>query len=211
MAAEAVDEKRYLIKMDAVRACISELRSQRIHPFFPAYLHLRQQAARQGRLADVAPNWNALGTLLEVPGGPLGRPYFRPFWAGPATAGQEWLNPNLAGSYAPSSIRQLPRKVIDISPDGKFSLRENHWELARRHLTDEKPVPLLALAGFFFRDFAFLSENTPKPADLMQVFLNEFGYRSPADDVEVDHLYDRVWSAHDDNPWFAAVEEAAAE
>jgi len=206
-AATIDNEGPYVIRVEVVRECIAVLREQRIHSFFPAYLHLRRQAAARDRLTDLTPNWNELGTLLEVPGGPFGRPYFRPFWPGPAQAGQEWLNPNLAGSYAPSSIRELPRRVIDIQ-GGKFSLRPRHWELAREHLADNRPVPVLALAGFFLRDFGLVKRETPSLAELIAIFRQEFGYRDGIDNEEFDYLYDQEWQGSS-KQWFEPFHQAA--
>lgn len=194
----------YVLTLDAVQYCVDALQQRRIHPWFAAYLHLRQQSARQGTQTEIAPDWNELGAYLEVPGGPYGQPYFRPFWNGPANAGQNWLNPNLAGSYAPSSLRAVPKRVIDVVGQ-RFVLRDRHWELARTFLTDDKQVPLLALAVFFLRDFGFRSQEVPEPKDVSRLFLDDFGYQLPNDEEEVAHLYDLTWKGADGS-WFEVFE-----
>jgi hypothetical protein len=196
------DETGYLIRVPAVRASITRLLEQRIHPIFPAYLHLRQQSARQGSLTAIRPTWTELGDLLRVPGGPVGKPHYRPFWNRRSEAGQAWLGPNLAGSYSPSSLRTTkPARVLDTNPDGSYVLRDRHWELAGENLTDGERVPALALASYLLRNYAILSESDPTRDDLVNLFLGFFGYQSPADDEEVAYLYDRDWHGPDD-AWF---------
>jgi hypothetical protein len=192
----------FVLTIDAVKESIAELNSRSIHPFFPAYLHLRQQSAVQGTTDAIRPNWNELGELLEVPGGPYGKPFYRPFWSGPSNAGQEWLNRNLAGSYAPSSIRTVPRKVIDINSDGSFRLLERHWDLALEYLANGVKLPVVALAGFFFRDFGFLAAEPPGPADLVQEFFGTFGYELRPNTEEMEHLYSDGWIGNEDLAWF---------
>lgn len=207
MAEQGEIEQVLVLSVEAVRASIDVLQDpeRRIHPFFPAYLHLRQQAALQGTLTSIRPAWSDLGELLDVPGGPYGRPYFRPFWDQRREGGQEWLNPNLAGSYSPSSIRAVPRKVIDVNDDGTFVLKESHWELARLHLAAGQQVPALALAGFFFRNDGFATNPaTPPPTadDLVLEFRRTFGYTSAEDD-EFNHLFTTDWPGTPP-PWFEA-------
>jgi len=138
--------------------------------------------------------------FLRVPGGPPGKPNFRPFWNQTRDAGQDWLNANLAGSYAPSSLRSLPRRVVDIG-DGGFSLKEDHWQLARQHLLYDDRVPAVALCAFLYRDFGFTTDGiSPAPAALIDIFRMDFGYRLDSDDIEFEHLYDANVPARED--WF---------
>lgn len=193
----------YVVTLEAVRASIAALRTRLVHPYFPAYLHLRRQAAKQGTQKAIRPKWSELGRFLEVPGGP--QPHYRPFWAERADAGQEWLNRNLAGSFAPSSLRDVPRRVVDTDGDRRFLLRERHWERARQHLAYGQRIPVLALAGYFLRNHALLAPSTPGRDDLVRVFLTEFGYRSPEDDDEVAHLYQQEWRGPE--RWFEEFDD----
>ena len=70
---------------------------------------------------------------------------------GPADdVGRYWLNPNIVGSYAPSSIRGIPRKVID-SDGSEFILRPNHAQLARTYLLYNDTLSSLAFAALCLR------------------------------------------------------------
>jgi hypothetical protein len=186
----------------AVRRSIEDLRTRSIHPFFVAYLYLRQRAAAQGATSGLRPRWKAeLGPYLEVDGAPATRPYYRPFWDGVGEAGQEWLNGNLAGSFAGSSLRagSSPMLVVDYDPVTRtFALREQHWELALRHLLRGRPVPAESLAAFLLRDFALDTDGDDPPTadDLVALFGQEFGYRDDAARVEFKRLYERTEAAN---------------
>ena len=201
MVGGQADTETYVLTIEAVRASIDLLQEQHIHPFFPAYLHLRQQGVKYEEEGFITPNWSELGELLEVPGGPAGRPYFRPFWTQRREAGQEWLNRNLAGSYAPSSIRNVPRKVIRLNSDGTFGLLPNHWVLARKHLADDRKIPVVALAGFFLRNYGFRATDPPELRDLIEEFARTFRYDQDIHDDEFHHLYTATWS-RPDIAWF---------
>ncbi len=194
----------WVLKRGAVRDCIAHLRAQSIHPFFPAYLHIRRTAAAQGKLAGIRPDWDELGRFFEVAGAPSTHPYFRPFTTAQGESDQEWLNPNIAGSFAPSSLRagQPPLRVVEVGTGrGQFNLRANHWELAREHLLDGKRVPLAPLAGFFLRDYAFENyDPAPGNDDLGVAFVEVFGYNDSTGQTEFDHLYDTAIEATED--WF---------
>jgi hypothetical protein len=140
----------------------------------------------------MVPNWSDLGKLLEVPGGPPGKPYLRPFWRGERNAGQEWLNDNLAGSFSPSSLRVVLGRVVTTDAERRYSLRPKHWELASEHLLFNEPMPVLALAGFMLRDYGLVAESPPSSSDLVAAFRGEYGYRE-RDEVEFASLYDTAW------------------
>ncbi len=179
MATEVEAPEVYVLTLEAVRWAIQELQSQPIHPFFLAYLHLRQRAAEQGSTEEIQPQWEQIGQYLRVPGGPPGKPYYRPFVS---TKGSDparfWLNQNLAGSYAPSSLRSLPRKVVGIEGN-HFSLLPNHAQAAKEHLLKEIRVSAVALAAYFYRDFGFtVADREPTPADLVEVLRQDFLFGS---------------------------------
>lgn len=192
-------EATYVLTNPVVQWGVQELQRHRLHPFLPAYLILRRQAAREGSLTDLRPRWEELEVFFRVEGGPPGKPYFRPFWHLARDAGQEWLNPNLAGSYAPSSLRTVPLSVVTTS-GSLFSLKPRHWELARDALTYSKRIPAIALCLFLYRDFGFISDaGEPAPEALVALFRDDFGYGGD-DDAEFHHLYDVALPALTD--WF---------
>jgi len=195
-------ETIYVVPVRRVRECIDKLLSRDTHPYFVAYLYLRSLAGRKGSIAGLRPEWTELGKLLAVPGGPPRKPYLRPFWMGERKAGQEWLNENLAGSFAPSSLREVPSRVVETDARGRFNLRPNHDELARTHLLFDAPLPALAVAGFMFRDFGFVALSHPGPEELVEVFRHEYGYDEQS---EFDQLYETSWSGQA-GPWFEPAE-----
>jgi hypothetical protein len=180
MTAPDTREATYVVRPDVVRWSIGRLSAQRIHPFFLAYLHLRARSVELGRTFDIRPNWNSLGEYLKVPGGPPRKPYYRPLWPlETLESPRYWLNENLAGSFAPSSLRATePRKVIETQ--GKsFSLRPNHAELAYQYLLYGKRVPAIAIAAFWFRDFGFVGRaEEPRSPLLIGAFMQHFRFDS---------------------------------
>lgn len=194
------DEQRLAVVPTAtVRECIDRLQRQQVHQFFPMYLHLRRQAALQGTTQGIAANLDDLAEFLRVPGGPYRKPYLRPFWTGQRAARQEWLNENLAGSYAPSSLREVPRRVIEVV-GGRYNLPKGHWNLAKEHLLAGERIPLRALAGFYLRNYGFVVTGIPTSAELGMVFLEVFGYTWQPDDDEVETLFDPIWDSA--KAWF---------
>ncbi|MCQ4334932.1 hypothetical protein KM295_15885 [Natronomonas sp. F2-12] len=82
-------------------------------------------------------------------------------------------------------------EVENTNNQNKASLRDQHWEKAREHLTGADKVPVTAVAGFLYRDFALEYDFMPDGEDLVNVFRDEFGYDSddPDERAEFDHLY----------------------
>jgi hypothetical protein len=186
----AASDNEFVLRVPVVQQCIDVLLSRDTHQFFPAYLHLRRRASATGSTEALSPDWAEVHTWLNVPGGPYGKPNLRPFWHGKRLAGQEWMGKNLAGSYSPSSLRQAPKEVVEIDAEGRYALRPQHWELARKFLLSDETLPVLALAGFLFRNFAIVSDEPLSPQSLVALFRGYFGYATPDDDPEFNYLYD---------------------
>lgn len=202
----AVEQRQdfQVLTLEAVRWSLDALKEASVHPFFLAYLHLRKQAAEQGTTADLTPNWDELGTYLRVPGGPPNKPYYRPFWNGKETdPGRYWLNPNLAGSYAPSSLRIVPREIVDII-GGHFSLKPDHAQLARKNLLYDQPISAIAMAAFLYRDFGFAATGSLDPNDLEDELRADFHYS--LHDEEFDLLFSDVIPTSVDR-WFEPFTE----
>lgn len=171
----------YVLKLERVQRSIQDLRGRRIHPFFPAYLHLRSRAKTLARTTALDAEWRQLAPFLEVPGGPPGKPYFRPFWEGDSDLPKYWLNSNLAGSYAASSLRSGQPPMLVVAANGSnFDLREGHAQLALEHLLSRQPIPITPLATFLLRDFGFESVTPPEKTDLIEVFNETFAFDSLA-------------------------------
>ncbi|WP_124595715.1 hypothetical protein [Burkholderia stagnalis] len=154
------------------------------------------------------PNFRAFfDTFLAVPGGPIKKPYVLPFV--PQGQGKDdiWFNQNVAGSYAPSSIRtQSPmRQVCAFSGsrgDSEFSLIANHSEGAKTYMLFGGLVPADALSIFLYRDYSFRGES-PSGNDLIEIFRDEFGFRESIADENAQYkrLFDESGSSHRANPF----------
>lgn len=152
-------------------------------------------------------------TFLRPNGGPTDKPYMMIFTENDPSVHNRWFNPNLAGSYAPSSLRpEAPLlKVVDVegkARDTRYSLKARHWELARAHLAFTRRVPAIHLAVVLYRDFA-IEKDSATLEDVVTVFQHEFGYvlsgQSSATD-EFEHLYsvdDEILQSSD---WFEPLE-----
>lgn len=202
-----VTTETYVVPAGKVRASINKLLSRRTHAWFPAYLHVRREAATQGRMSEIEPNWNVLGNDLRMEGGPPGKVHLRPFWNEARNAYQEWMGPNLAGSYSPSSIRRAALEVITIDAAGLYGLRDHHWDLALQNLLGGERLSGVALAAFMLRDRGWRSSTAPTIDDLVRGFRYEFGY-GPDDDEEFDTLYELEWGSDPTEVWFEVLEEA---
>jgi hypothetical protein len=189
----------FVLETSVVRWGIEQLLARKIHTFFPAYLELRRRADGEAG-AIVVPEWGNLGRYLEVPGGPSKKPYFRPFWHQSRGTGQDWLNPNIAGSYSPSSIRTVPRNVIEVEGSG-YSLKDDHAALAVEHLLYDEPLPIYPLATFYYRNFGFTTDGPALPPDgLVNIFRADFRF----DTIEGVEEFDTLFSAGipERNDWF---------
>ncbi|HWT92535.1 MAG TPA: hypothetical protein VN238_06035 [Solirubrobacteraceae bacterium] len=199
------DPPVYVLTVDAVRWALGDLRERKIHTFFLAYLFLRKWSIEQETTTDIAPHWDELAEFIAVPGGPPDRPYYRPLWQGKANdPARYWMNRNIAGSYATSSLRagQPPMQVIGKA-GSHFVLRENHAALAVRHLLFGKPVPILAVATYLYRDFGIQTEDggTPEPSDLFALFMMEFHYDGPGD-ADLSPVFSGAGDSQPADAWF---------
>jgi hypothetical protein len=205
-----------VVRLEFVKTSIQELLSARIHPTFAAYLSLKRQSIRDGRTSGLRPDWSGFfGTFLRVLDGPYNKPWLRPFWDQQANAGQMWMNRNIAGSFAISSLRaQISPllEVIDTAQQGRralYSLRDHHWTLAREHLAGGKRIAAVQLAAFLYRDYAIVTKEPPSLKDLVDVFRHEFGYTSEtggsAGPVEFDHLYIDNSEKMSSSEWFEMI------
>ena len=177
-----------VVRPEVVNEAVAELIGGRIHEHFAGYLCMLRTATSAGTTRDLRPNFaEFFDTFLAVPNAPDGRPYLRPFnraGSGPSS----WNQANVAGSYAPSSIRAgMPfARVVEIQGQGNnalYSLRDGHAALALEHLAQGHPVPAVPLAAFLYRDFGFQVDGDPSAAHLVQIFRYEFGYQDDASTV----------------------------
>lgn len=169
-----------VIHKSVVARSLQRLRGQKTHPLFAGYFHLQQRAVELNRLTNLGPEFvKFYERFLLVKDHPIGTPYIKPFTDQRASDNNLWLNENVAGTYAPSSLRPGKpfRKVVEVTADRVYSLQSDHAQLALRHLLYNAPVSAEDLSVLLYRDFGFL-ENVRKIEDLVDCFAVDFGYAS---------------------------------
>lgn len=192
---DAQEQSWRTLRPSAVSKAIQTLWSSQIHNSFPAYLCLKLLSVRDGTTQGLRPNWREFFELyFEMPGGPDGRPYLRPFSDRHAVPEAMWLGRNVSGSFSPSSLRAGGpfSQVVDVTGSGvnsQYTLRDRHWELALTHLADGAPIPACSLATFLYRDYGFDPSIDPTAANLLKPFRNEFGYTGAQGELEFGRLY----------------------
>jgi hypothetical protein len=193
----------WVIRKRVVADAFLRLRNQSTHTLFPGYLHLQEQSGRLGRLVNLEPEFKAFyRRFFQVADAPLGTPYIKPFTESPSR-NNLWLNENVAGSYAPSSLRagQPFRKVVTLS-GSVYSLPPDHATRALEHLQFGRQTSVAELAAFLYRDYGF--EGELSIWDLIDIFAFEFGYCStPGGVVNSDFnlLYSRESAASWGKDW----------
>jgi hypothetical protein len=177
--AEAIDEPVYVFTKEAVRRSIRTLEATKIHEHFPGYLAIIRgvRLVASGEPVRMKHIRELHNRYLSVEGEQESHVYVRPF-ASRGTRGLEIFNPNVAGSYGASSIRARGKlsEVIEVEGEKEnaaYSLKEGHAALARQFLL-KRPVPIGALAAFFYRDYGFRL-NSPEVAKVIGIFREEFG------------------------------------
>ena len=176
-----------VLKVDVVRSAIAKLKAQRIHEIFPAYLYLRRSSKIEGSLTGLEPDWKKMAQKLSVPGGPANKDYYRPFASRQGkNQNKYWLNNNLAGSYAPSSLRRMGSFLLD-STGQEYELDPDHLDQALELCLYGQRVPAWAISCFYERNTGFhiKSKNNIKPA--IEVFRAEMKFE---DDKEFETLFD---------------------
>ncbi len=180
----------YILDVDIVRESFWDLVDLPIHRLFPGYLCLRQEAGMENRLDDLDFNYNDFfDKYFKMRSGK--KPYLVPFTVDDFEETELWFNKNVAGTYAPSSLRTTTPllKVGEFKKDGRKShwkLFDNHPELAREHLCSGEQVPVEPLAAFLFRDYGFDVED-PSADTLVKAFCEELVY--DRDDPDFTKLY----------------------
>lgn len=195
-------EHEWCLTEEAVREATAVLTSRPIHQQFVLYLQLRRAAVESRRFDRLPQDNDEIHRWLSVPGGPPGKPHYRPFVnTRQPQPSAFWMNPNLAGSYAQSSLRPDARALF-IGGDGAFRLPT--YEDGSPDptpifdtLLDGHPVPAWAVAAFLFRNRSFSVEPRdarPEVDSLLEAFQNHFEWTTPEGDAVAEQaLFD--WNA----------------
>ena len=198
------------VHTEIVIESLRRLTDQKIHRTFAGYLSLKRAAAAYGETDNLESRAfkDFFDDFLRMPDATDQRPYFVPFSDSATSDASRWLNRNVAGSYAPSSLRPVSpfRQVVRIE-EQRYSLVDRHWEHALEHLALGSRVPVLPLAAFLYRDYTFTVEH-PEATDLIAAFRGEFGYTTAsfetADD-EYSYLYYEDEDVDAKEDWFREV------
>lgn len=175
----------YLVKKEVVANSLKSLRMRRTHEHFAGYLCLLYRAAAEGAGEAIQPNFaEFFDAFFRIEGRPDANPYIKPFVNTAPTTSNLWLNRNVAGSYAPSSIRSTFKKVVEVN-NGGYSLRRNHIQMAQENLLHGTPINIFDLAVFLYRDYPIIS-NRPTIEDIVSIFAVEFGFESLAGERNSD-------------------------
>jgi len=191
----------YVIHKQIVARSFSRLREQKTHPLFAGYLYLQQRASQLNRLKDLQPDFPSFFKQFFLVGNhPLGAPYIKPFTEQKASTKNLWLNENVAGSYAPSSLRPGHpfRQVVNIE-GRKYSLPPDHARRAFEHLLYSVQVQAADLAVVLYRDFGLL-DNAVTIQDLIEIFAYEFGYTNEPG-AEPDENFRVLYSFETEQNW----------
>lgn len=196
---DVLSRTRHVLTVGAVKAGIEALKAQRIHEHFPAYLHLRKCTVDSGSLTNLEPEWKEVSDLLRMPGGPATKPHYRPFSSvNRSDEGGYWYNPNLAGSYAPKSMRATSSFMLNTRGNG-YELPPDHAQEALTRLLREEPVPAWALAAYYLRNYAFYFDGVGGHDELITAFRAEFGFEQ---DTDFDTLFSAEEPAASPGDWF---------
>lgn len=180
----------YILDVDVIRESFWELVDMDVHRLFPGYLCLRREAGIEGRLDDLDFDYNEFfDRFFEMRSGK--KPYLVPFTVDDFEETELWFNKNVAGTYAPSSLRTTTPllKIGEFEKDGRKSrwkLYENHAELAKEHMYNDQKIPVELLSAFLFRDFGFEVDD-PSADTLVEAFCEEFRY--DRNDQDFTQLY----------------------
>lgn len=192
-----------VIRKQIVAQSLARLREQRTHTLFAGYLYLQRRASLLGRIEDLQPEFLPFFKhFFFVDNHPLGAPYIKPFTEQTASTKNLWLNENVAGSYAPSSLRpdQPFRQVVNI--EGKrYSLPVDHAQRAFKHLLYSTPVEVADMVVVLYRDFGLLDEVVTIN-DLIAIFAYEFGYANEPD-MEPNKDFEILFSLDTAQHWEA--------
>ena len=200
--------KPVVIRPSIVARSLKRLREQKTHTLFAGYLYFQQRATQLGRLDDLRPEFlRFYKQFFEVVNHPLGTPYIKIFTEQKASERNLWFNENVAGSYAPSSLRpnQPFRKVVDIK-EREYSLSADHAACALEYLLYGKPVQVADLVIVLYRDYGFIKKAFAIQ-DLISVFAYEFGYADQPDAAPNENfnlLFSLETAAHWDDDWLEA-------
>jgi hypothetical protein len=184
----------HLLTNEAVRWSIDLLGKRLIHPAFIYYLYLRKMAA-QRRLSEASSSSAEVQNLLVMPGGPEGRPYYRPLRERGNREGELlrtfWLQTNLAGSWSPASLKRLAPAAWLVNDANQYVIPDRHAALAKEKLLFGNPVSAIAMGGYFLRNDGFVLDGEGRGDDVIAGLRQKFLFDRRSND-EFITMFDRT-------------------
>jgi len=133
-----------------------------------------------------SPSSPELQALLAMPGGPEGRPYYRPLRERGDRTGELlrsfWLQPNLAGSWSPRSLKRLVPASWLVNDQNQYVMPDDHPQLAKTNLLFNTNVSAIAMGSYFLRNDGFAIRGDPVSGDVIAGFRRKFLYHADHDD-----------------------------
>lgn len=183
----------HVLTVDAVKWAIDLLGHRKIHPAFIYYLYLRARAA-DGNLSEASASAPEVVSLVQMPGGPPGKPYYRPLRERGDRTGvllrTFWMQRNLAGSWSPASLNRIAAAhwLVNGTQDG-YVLPADHAAMTRERLLFDQPVSALAMGAFFLRNDGFLLDDGGGSSDVVEGFRRKFRFGTDGES-EFSALFD---------------------
>lgn len=207
LAGDQPTPPRNVLTVEAVRRSIEALHKPRIHEQFLAYLHVRERGIAAGSMTAIEPVWSAVGKLLAVPGGGPAKPHYLPFSSrkkkDPA---RYWMNPNIPGSFAPSSLRTASQFMLNSAGNG-FDLPADHAiQALNAHLNGVRQ-PAWMFAAYLLRNYGF-DPSASTAEDLIDGFRQVFRFDSTGPGTDFDTLF--TVGNEPDITWFEPLPEPAS-
>ena len=172
----AESQQVYVPTLEKVKASLELLVSLNAHRALAGYLCVLNEASIEKRTEDLRPNFrNFFDRFFRIGDPPSKKPYAVPFSQG---AKSILFNENVAGSYAPSSLRPVNplHRLMEIKGGGgqaSFTLREGHIGQVKESLLSQ-PIPIYAFSCFMYRDFGFTVN--PDRNEIAGAVISDFGF-----------------------------------
>ncbi len=181
----------YLFKVETIKKALETLANVRSHEHFPGYLALLRDRSKLNAVSNSDTIIKFYKEFLFVIDAPVSRPYLRPFRSrgvgNPITLYQK----NVAGSYAPSSIRNNGplSKIININ-SASYELINEHWKIALTEMLSGHKLPFISTMAFLLRDYAFRMLY-PNIEILISIFRTEFSISNETENG--DDIYEALF------------------
>lgn len=188
---QSPDADALQVRLPVVRDALATLGGQTVHKAYAGYIAILRAATLAQSLGPLTVSFKTFfDTYFAVAGSTARWPYYLPFGNAGDLSGR-FFNRNVAGSYAPSSIRPVNpmRQLANIESSSSgvtFELFGDHGSTAAS-LLGGGTIPGASLAAFLYRDFAF--ELGSKPSDLYALFRLEFGFPFENGSIAFDEIF----------------------